>query len=1211
MNFLRVWQINLHHCRAASLNLEKEVDGVNQFIFLAQEPWIHKHKICGIPSGWTIFQDNHSIHPRACILTAPSVPGTLLSQFSTGDMVAVLLENSRPSERPIVLVSCYLPYEGALPPPNLQELVNFCRQGDYGIAIGCDANAHHTGWGSSDVNPRGEALAEFLAAAGLHWCNVGCTPTFRVANRSEVIDITLVDGHTLNRVSNWRVSENPSLSDHAFITFNLHLKISGGRWVRNKETNWETYRQSLAAHLPSHEGLVDSVDELDAYASLTTEAMVRALEAACPRKWVSHRCRCSPWWTPDLTTSRRQVRGLLRRATRSNLLEDWASYRDAQRSYKRDIEAAKRNSWKNFCSQLNEVGPAAKLIRLLKKGRRSAPQNLRRPDGSFTAGPTEALELLLDSVCPRDDRDVDPPDEHSALHVEPEEVITPDELTLAVGQLNVNKSPGPDNVTPAMLKSGWDLLLPSFIKICRGCLRFGTIPKCWKRARMVFIPKTGRQDLENVKAYRPITLTSFQLKLLEKVILRHLLSLGSVSEAIHKNQHAYRAGSSTDSALHALVSRVEESVAGGEFALGVFLDIRGAFDSVNLTAITGALRGAGVGGGICSLISSLLRHREVEASWNGASCCRVINRGCPQGGVLSPLLWNLVMGQLLHAMDHHPVFAQAYADDIALLVRGRDLAALHNTASACLNIADQWAVGNGLAFSPSKSEVTVFTWRRKWILPPLLLQGVPLPRVTRVKYLGVTLDHKLKWGEHVRLRSNLALGLLAQVGRAVGPSWGASPKIISWAYQSLILPTLEYGCVVWVGSVDRSLIIRLLARVQRLACCLVTSAFPGTPTSAMEALLSFPPLPHHLKGRALLVKHRLQRTGRWVGVEVVGRRSLDSHVRELCDAGQNIPELHMPADSIVPQQLDHLGCSFLLQNREEATLAASELSPGCLNCFTDGSRQNGQAGAGYVVYNRGEEWLAGTWSLGSHSTVFQAELDAICRLAVDLSYRNISGAEVIIHCDSKAAILSLQSSMVRSKTVLSTRSAVLDLMQRGNHITIQWVPGHADVLGNERADELAKTGSSASFIGAEPALPLPQCSIARAVWQRVDAAHARNWNAGQTGRFTHSLLSAPDRKLSGRLLALSRGRIKSITRMLTLHNGLNEHMCRIGRRPNPLCPRCGEGPENPTHVFEHCVTLVALKFSIFGSVATTLSEVVGSLRLDELSRFISSAALSC
>ena len=95
----------------------------------------------------------------------------------------------------------------------------------------------------------------------------------------------------------------------------------------------------------------------------------------------------------------------------------------------------------------------------------------------------------------------------------------------------------------------------------------------------------GRQDLENVKAYHPITLTSFQLKLLEKIILWHLLSLDLVSIAIHSNQHAYRASSSTDSALHGLVSRIKESVSKGEFPLGLFLDIRGAFDSVSHDAI--------------------------------------------------------------------------------------------------------------------------------------------------------------------------------------------------------------------------------------------------------------------------------------------------------------------------------------------------------------------------------------------------------------------------------------------------------------------------------------------------------------------------------------------------------------------------------------------------------------------------------------------------
>ena len=66
------------------------------------------------------------------------------------------------------------------------------------------------------------------------------------------------------------------------------------------------------------------------------------------------------------------------------------------------------------------------------------------------------------------------------------------------------------------------------------------------------------------------------------------------------------------------------------------------------------------------------------------------------------------------------------------------------------------------------------------------------------------------------------------------------------------------------------------------------------------------------------------------------------------------------------------------------------------------------------------------------------------------------------------------------------------------------------------------------------------------------------------GRFTHGLLPAPAKKLSRNLLALNRARIRVVTRMLTFYNGINNHMCRICRRSNPLCSRCKEGCDTPS-----------------------------------------------
>ena len=92
--------------------------GENRFLFLAQEPWVYKNKIRGIPSSWKMYQDSECNNPRACIFTSASVPGILLTQFSHRDMTAILIRDET-GGLPLVVVSAYLPYDGTLPPPRL------------------------------------------------------------------------------------------------------------------------------------------------------------------------------------------------------------------------------------------------------------------------------------------------------------------------------------------------------------------------------------------------------------------------------------------------------------------------------------------------------------------------------------------------------------------------------------------------------------------------------------------------------------------------------------------------------------------------------------------------------------------------------------------------------------------------------------------------------------------------------------------------------------------------------------------------------------------------------------------------------------------------------------------------------------------------------------------------------------------------------------
>jgi len=94
----------------------------------------------------------------------------------------------------------------------------------------------------------------------------------------------------------------------------------------------------------------------------------------------------------------------------------------------------------------------------------------------------------------------------------------------------------------------------------------------------VFIPKPGRSSYSGPKDYRPISLTPFLLKTLERLVVRYLRDVTLALVPLHSNQHAYQAGKLVETALHQLMEWVEKVHDQQEIALGVFLDIEGAFN---------------------------------------------------------------------------------------------------------------------------------------------------------------------------------------------------------------------------------------------------------------------------------------------------------------------------------------------------------------------------------------------------------------------------------------------------------------------------------------------------------------------------------------------------------------------------------------------------------------------------------------------------------
>ena len=642
-NGIQCWQLNLHHCQSASYNLTRELDkhsGKISNIALLQEPWQVRGCIKGLPGRMKLFSfGDPSGPPRACVLLSSELSAWGLPHLSNRDLVAVRLEGlyHKGQRKTIVVASIYMPHEDTAPPLKVTELVSYCEQQGLPLIVGTDANSHHEAWGSTGTNIRGEQLLTFLISTNLAWNNMGHKPTFQTKSRKEVLDLTLNNGLAEGLVEGWHISDIPSLSDHAIIRFRVSEGTTHGVLKRNiRNTDWKAYSSSLNATLLGQAlPQIQDTDQLDKTADLLTKCIKRTWEDTCPLRWVPTN-RSYTWWTSELAQERKMVRRLHRVAKGTGHEANWDAYRHALHSFKSNIRKTKRRKWWEYCQEINSTGEVAKVGKLLKADPRHQLGSIESPNGHYTTNSEDTLEVMLSAHLSEGRRSGGVEHDHTPRPDLAHTVVTERGLRAAVFRSEPYKAPGVDGIYPAMLHQGWTSLKPWLWECFRASITLGYIPKCWQQARGVFTPKPGKDSYTKAKSFRLITLTSFLLKTLERLVLWYLQGKEQIETKLHPKQFGFRRGCSTEAALHQLVSKIEKSIVNGNFALGIFLDIEGAFDNVSFASIEEATSNKGISVGVSRWISHMLRNRTLEVELGSARIRREITKGCPQGGDLVP-----------------------------------------------------------------------------------------------------------------------------------------------------------------------------------------------------------------------------------------------------------------------------------------------------------------------------------------------------------------------------------------------------------------------------------------------------------------------------------------------------------------------------------------------------------------------------------------------
>ena len=298
------------------------------------------------------------------------------------------------------------------------------------------------------------------------------------------------------------------------------------------------------------------------------------------------------------------------------------------------------------------------------------------------------------------------------------------------------------DLSVVVLKEGAHVFSAFIAKIFNQSITENCYPTLLKIARVVPIYKSGERT--NVKNFRPISVLPVLNKIFETLLFKRLNSFVENNSVLNDFQHGFRRGYSTETALMSLLRHIVPAYSDKTYALCLMLDQSKAFDLVEHNLLISKLYRYGLRGIVSDYFKSYLHNRKFYLAYNNTKTEEyAIEHSVPQGSLLGPMLFNLYTNDLVYYVDG--VNFVIYADDTVLTIVGPDLSLLIQLMNEKLIKLSEWCRFNGLKLNSSKTKCMIFSPVSLVDVPDVKIDDVTIERVDSCKYLGLTLDSKLKF----------------------------------------------------------------------------------------------------------------------------------------------------------------------------------------------------------------------------------------------------------------------------------------------------------------------------------------------------------------------------------------------------------------------------------------------------------------------------------
>ena len=584
--------------------------------------------------------------------------------------------------------------------------------------------------------------------------------------------------------------------------------------------------------------------------------------------------------TNGLLNSRRQKIRLHKTALSDNSIPNWTKYKTYRNLFNKTLRASKRLHYDNqLKANIRNPKKTWDILKELTTGHKTQstidkitvdnqvitdPTNMADNFNKFFTGIGRKIH---DSVTPTQR----PPTDYLTDANPPKlkfDNITEQHVIDVINIMDPKTSQDACGISMKMIKTIKQQIAKPLAHLFTLSVTTGVFPAKLKTSRTVPIFKAG--DCTSCDNYRPISLLSSISKILEKIIAIWLVNHLEINKLLFNNQFGFLRNHSTVHNLTQLVNKITKEINDKNFVIGIFLDLKKAFDVVPHDILLTKLKNLGLAGHELKWFTSYLDNRQQYVDINGhSSTNRTIDISVLQGSILGPILFLCYINDLPMTTN---LFTVLFADDTACLAAGKNLTELIKTTNIEIQKLANWFRANRMAVNTSKTKYIIFRPKGVRLDHDFDNHGIVyndneigqpddpskitnLDRVhngkTKIsdrtyKYLGILIDENLTFDAHC----NHVCTKLASSNYIINRAKNFLPQqSLKTLYYSLVHPHLLYGLPIFSCTSKKN--INKIYKFQKKAIRKITKSKYNEPTAKLFnnlSILTFEQLIIYSKG---------------------------------------------------------------------------------------------------------------------------------------------------------------------------------------------------------------------------------------------------------------------------------------------------------------------------------------------------------------------------